>query len=237
VSLAELPLSDVKRVREVLGGTTNDVVLAVTSGALRSFFAARGEQPESSLVGMVPVSVRTAEEDGALGNRVSAMLVSLATGVQDPVARLRRIHEETRTAKEQSRFIDSEVFAGWAQALVPSVATRLTRLVTNLRVFDHVAPLFNLIVSNVPGPDFPLYLAGARMVAMYPLGPIIEGVGMNVTVFSYLDTLYVGVQGCRVLTPDLDTMARGMEESLSELVREANRRDRPVPWWHGELPA
>ncbi len=88
VALAQLPLTDVQRVREVFGGTTNDVVLAVTSGALRSFFAARGEQPETSLVGMVPVSVRTEEEDGTLGNRVSAMLVSLASGIEDPVARL-----------------------------------------------------------------------------------------------------------------------------------------------------
>ena len=101
------------------------------------------------------------------------------------------------------------------------MATRLSRLVTNLRLFDHVAPMFNLIVSNVPGPDFPLYLAGARMVAMFPLGPIIEGVGVNVTVFSYLDTMYVGVQGCWDLVPDVDVIARGMEESLAELVAEA----------------
>jgi diacylglycerol O-acyltransferase len=237
VALTELSLSDVGRVRSILGGTTNDVVLAVTSGALRSFFAARGEQLESSLVGMVPVSVRTEEEGGALGNRVSAMLVSLGSGIADPVDRLRRVSEETRAAKDQSQLIDAQVFAGWAQALVPSVATRLSRLVTNFRLFDHVAPLFNLIVSNVPGPDFPLYLAGARMVAMYPLGPIIEGAGLNVTVFSYLDTLYVGLQGCRTLVPDLDTIGRGMEESLAELVGAANRRDRPVPWWHAELPA
>ncbi len=237
VALVELPLSEVRRVRQAFGGTTNDVVLAVTAGALRSFFGSRGEEPESSLVGMVPISVRTDDEGGTLGNRVSAMLVSLATGVVDPAVRLRRIQEETRRAKEQSRVVDAAVFAGWAQALVPSVANRLTRLVTNLRLFDHVAPLFNLIVSNVPGPDFPLYLAGAPMVAMYPLGPIVEGVGMNVTVFSYLDTLYVGVQGCRVLAPDLDVMTGGMERSLAELVGAANRRNRPVPWWHAELPA
>ena len=237
MAFAELSLADVRRVRELVGGTTNDVVLAVTSGALRSFFAGRGERLESSLVGMVPVSVRTEEQDGTLGNRVSAMLVSLASGVDDPVTRLQRIHEETRRAKEQRRFIDAEMLAGWAQALIPSVATRLTRLITNLRLFDHLAPPFNVIVSNVPGPDFPLYLAGARMVAMYPLGPIIEGVGMNVTVFSYLDTLYVGVQGCRVLAPDLDSVAGNMESSLADLVAAANRRNRPVPWWHAELPA
>jgi len=237
VALAELPLARVRRIRDVLGGTTNDVVLAVTSGALRSFFAGRGEQPQSSLVGMVPVSVRTEAEDGTLGNRISAMLVSLASGVDDPATRLQRISAETRAIKEQDRYFDAGTLAGWSQALVPSVATRLSRLVTNFRLFDHMAPPFNLIVSNVPGPDFPLYLAGARMVAMYPLGPIVEGVGMNVTVFSYLDSLYVGVQGCRVLTPDLDAVARGMEDSLAELVTAANRRDRPVPWWHAELPA
>ena len=80
---------------------------------------------------------------------------------------------------------------------------------TNLRLFDHMTPLFNLIVSNVPGPDFPLYLAGARMVAMYPVGPIIEGVGVNITVFTYLDTMYVGIQGCWDLVPDIEVIARG----------------------------
>ena len=106
------------------------------------------------------------------------------------------------------------------------MATRLTRLVTNLRLFDHMAPLFNLIVSNVPGPDFPLYLAGARMVAMYPVGPIIEGVGVNVTVFSYLDTMYVGVQGCWDLVPDIDVMAEGMESLAG---RVAGRGQPPGP--------
>jgi diacylglycerol O-acyltransferase / wax synthase len=237
VAFAELPLGDVRRIREVLGGTANDVVLGVTSGAMRRFFAERSEELESSLVAMVPVSVRAPSERDALGNRVSAMLVSLASGVEDAAARLQSIGDGMKSAKDQSRTIGSDVFAGWAQAAFPAVATRLSRLVTNLRLFDHLAPVFNLIVSNVPGPDFPLYLAGARMVAMYPLGPIVEGVGVNVTAFSYLDTMYVGVQACWNLAPDIDTIARGMEESLEELVHAADRRNRPVPWWHAELPA
>ncbi|MGD0391672.1 MAG: wax ester/triacylglycerol synthase family O-acyltransferase [Acidimicrobiales bacterium] len=237
VAFAELPLGDVRRVREVLGGTANDVVLAATAGAMHEFFAGRGEQPESPLVALVPVSVRAESERGTLGNRVSAMLVSLADGIEEPASRLACIRDEVAAAKEQSRSIGPEVFAGWAQTTFPAVATRLSRLVTNLRLFDHVAPMFNLIVSNVPGPDVPLYLAGARMVAMFPLGPIIEGVGINVTVFSYLDTMYVGVQGCWDLVPDVSVIAQGMEDSLASLVVEANRRDRPVPWWHAELPA
>jgi len=168
---------------------------------------------------------------------VSAVLVSLSTGVVDAAARLAQVRSGMRSAKEQMAVTDPGVFAGWAQSAIPAVATRLTRLVTNVRLFDHVAPVCNLIVSNVPGPDVPLYLAGARLAAMFPLGPIIEGVGVNITVFSYLDALYVGVQGCWDLAPDLEAIARGMEESLAGLVAQAGRRDRPVPWWHAELPA
>ncbi len=237
VAFADLPLADIRRIGEVLGGTTNDVVLTVTAGALRAFLAGRGESPDSSLVALVPVSVRTEEERGSLGNRVSGMLVSLATGVSDPVARLGRIRAGMGIAKEQNRDIDPEVFSSWAEAAFPAVATRVSRLVTNLRLFDRVAPLFNLIVSNVPGPGIPLYLAGARLVSLHPIGPIMEGVGVNVTVFSYCDTVHVGVQGCWDLVPDIEVLARGMEDALAELVEEARRRDRPVPWWHAELPA
>jgi WS/DGAT/MGAT family acyltransferase len=237
VSFADLPLGDIRRVAAAFGGTTNDIVLAATAGALRTFFAARGEEPDTSLVALVPVSVRTPEEQGALGNRVSAMLVTLATGVADPVARLGRIREGMAAAKEQSRSVGPDVYSAWAEASFPAVATRLSRLVTNLRVFDHVAPLFNLVVSNVPGPDRPLYLAGARMTSLHPIGPIMEGVGVNVTVFSYLDSVHVGIQACWDLVPDVDVLGRAMEEALDELVAEAGRRDRPVPWWHAELPA
>jgi diacylglycerol O-acyltransferase len=227
----------VRKVARVFGGTTNDVVLAVTAGGLRAFFARRGEEPDTSLIALVPVSVRTEAEQGALGNRVSGLLVSLATGVADPVARLHHIRDGMRVAKEQHRAVGPELFASWAEAAFPAVATRLSRLVTNLRLFDHVAPPFNLIVSNVPGPGFPLYLSGARLVSMHPLGPIVEGVGLNVTVFSYLDTVHVGVQACWDLVPDVAVLASGMEDSLAELVAEADRLDRPVPWWHAELPA
>ena len=237
VAFADLSLADVKQVASVFGATANDVVLSVTAGGLRALFAARGEEPETSLVALVPISVRTAAEQGALGNRVSGMLVSLATGVADPAARLRRIRDGVRAAKEQNADVDPDVFASWAEAAFPAVATRLSRLVTNLRLFDHVAPPFNLVVSNVPGPDVPVYLAGARMESLHPLGPIMEGVGVNVTVFSYLDTVHVGVQACWDLVPDVSVLADAMEQSLDELVVEAARRDRPVPWWHAEVTA
>lgn len=237
VAFADLSLTEVRRVAAVFGGTANDVVLAVTAGGLRALLQGRGEEPETSLVALVPVSVRTESEQGALGNRVSGMLVSLATGVDDPVARFRHIRDGTRVAKAQNASVDPDLFASWAEAAFPAVATRLSRLVTNLRLFDHVAPPFNLVVSNVPGPDVPVYLAGARLESLHPLGPIMEGVGVNVTVFSYLDSVHVGVQACWDLVPDVAVLAGAMEASLDELVAEADRRDRPVPWWHAELPA
>lgn len=236
-AFAELPMSDVRRVRELVGGTTNDVALTVAAGGLRRFFASRGEQPTSSLVALVPVSVREESERDALGNRVSAMLVSLATGVQDEAARLRIIQTEMRAAKEQNRLIGPGIVSGWADTAVPALATRLTRLATTVRLFDHAPPIFNLIVSNVPGPDFPLYLSGARLVSMYPFGPIIEGAGVNITVFSYLDTLFVGILGCWDLVPDISTIARGMRESFEGLISATNRLVRPVPWWHADVPA
>ena len=237
VALADLPLADVREVASVFGATTNDVVLAVTAGGLRTLLERRGEEPETSLVAMVPVSLRTEAERGTLGNRVSGLLVSLATGVADPAARLRRIRDGMQAAKAQHRALDPAVFATWAEAALPAVATQLSRLVTNLRVFDRVGPPFNLVVSNVPGPDVPVYLAGARMESLHPLGPIAEGVGLNVTVFTYRDAVHVGVLGCRDLVPDVEVLSGALGEALAELVVAARRRDRPVPWWHAELPA
>ncbi|MHB1711448.1 MAG: WS/DGAT/MGAT family O-acyltransferase [Acidimicrobiales bacterium] len=232
VAFAEVRLDDIRRIRDVMGGTVNDVVLAAVAGGMRAFFSGRGETLESSLVALVPKSLRDRKDHGGRGNQVSAMLVSLATGVEDPVARLNVIRDGMAAAKEQHRAIGPEVFFDWAHAMIPALATRMTRLVTNLRVFDHLPPPFNVIVSNIPGPDVPVYLAGAPMVAMYPVGPVVEGVGVNITVFSYLGALYVGVQGCWDLVPDIDVIANGIADSVRELAKEANRRDRPLPWWH-----
>ena len=236
VAFTEVPLAEVKRVSDVLGGTANDVVLAMVAGTFRDFFRDRGESLSSSLVAMVPVSVRVEEERGALGNRVSAMLVSLATSVEDPAARLRLISEGAASAKVQQAVVGSDVLAGWAQSLAPAIATRASRLVSNLRAFDHLPPMFNAIVSNIPGPGLPLYLAGSRLVAMYPLGPVIEGVGVNVTAFSYSGSMYFGINACWDLLPDVGLVASGLRDALDSLLKEANRRDRPVPWWHEDVP-
>jgi len=222
-AFAQVPLDDLRAVRRAFGGTLNDVVLAAVAGALRRLLAERGETLRDHLVAMVPMSVRSEAERESLGNRVSAMLVSLATSVADPVERFTTIAAGTRLAKDQARVISEELIRGWAQLAFPALSSRVARLAGNLRVFDHVPPLFNVLVSNVVGPRVPLWCAGARLVGLYPVGPIIEGVGLNVTVASYEDTLYVGILGCRDLVPEVAHFGNHLVDAFGELVKASVR--------------
>ena len=224
VAFAEVSMDDVRLVRRVFGGTVNDVVLAAVSGALRRLLADRGETMREPLVAMVPISVRSEADRGSQGNKLSAMLVSLASSVPDPVERLRLVAEGTRLAKEQSRVLSEELIRGWAQLTFPAVSARLARLTGNLRLFDHFPPLFNVVVSNIPGPDVALWWAGARLAALYPVGPILEGVGLNVTVVSYMGTLHAGITGCRELVPEVEHLASLLNESFAELAKAAVRQ-------------
>jgi len=212
------PLDDVKFVRAVFECTINDVVLAGVAGGLRRLLAGRGETVEDPLVAMVPVSTRREDEHGALGNRVSGMLVSLATDVDDPVARLDAIAESSRAAKEQEKLHGGRFVGDLAQMAPPALASRLARAVAGARMFDRVRPPFNLTVSGVRGPDFPLFCAGSRVTGLYPIGPIAEGTGLNVTVFSYQDTVQFGLLGCRKLVPDLAQLAVHIDDALGELL-------------------
>ena len=225
VAFAEVSLDEVKMVKNALGGTVNDVVLALCAGSLRRYLMRRGELPDQSLVAMVPISVRTEAERGTMGNRVSSMLTSLATDLDDPVERLAAVREGTRRAKEQEQVIGAAALTDWAEFAAPAVAARAARLLSNMRVFDRVRPLYNVTISNVPGPPFPLYSAGARLVAMYPLGPITDGVALNITVMSYLGSMCFGLVADREAVPDVWDLAHGVEEALDELKKAADHTD------------
>jgi WS/DGAT/MGAT family acyltransferase len=225
VAFAEVSLDEVKMVKNALGGTVNDVVLALCAGSLRRYLNRRGELPGQPLVAMVPISVRTEAERGTMGNRVSSMLTSLATHLDDPVARLATVRDSTRQAKEQEQVIGAAALTDWAEFAAPAVAARAARLLSNMRVFDRVRPLYNVTISNVPGPPFPLYSAGARLVAMYPLGPITDGVALNITVMSYLGSMCFGLVACREAVPDIWDLAHGVEEALDELKKAADHTD------------
>ena len=212
-----VPLDDVKEVGRVFEATVNDVVLATVSGALRRLLDVRGDEATQPLVAMVPVSTRPEGQGEALGNQVSGMLVSLASELDDPVRRLDTISESARVAKEQEKLHRGRFVGDLAQIAVPALTVRLARAMAGTRLFDKVRPPFNVVVSSVRGPDVSLFCAGSRVTHMYPIGPIAEGIGVNVTVLSYLDRVHFGLFACRRLLPELDEVAGYVEDALAEL--------------------
>jgi WS/DGAT/MGAT family acyltransferase len=222
VAFTEVSLDDVKMVKNALSGTVNDVVLALCSGALRRYFEDRNEDIDEPLVAMVPISVRTEDQKGTMGNRVSSMFVNLASDIDDPVKRLHAIHEGTKDAKEQEKAFSAETLTDWTEFAAPAVAARAFRLLSSTRILDRTRPIFNVTISNVPGPNFPLYSAGARMVAMYPLGPILDGGALNITCMSYMGSMFFGLNADREAVPDVDAIAAHINDALAELVKVAS---------------
>ena len=216
-AFTSLSLSDIKDVKNALNVSVNDVVLGLCAGALRQYLEANGELPEEALVAMVPVSVRTEEQQGTLGNQVSSMLCTLATDIDDPAKRVQAIHDGTQSAKGQLNAIGADTLTDWAEFAAPALAGRAARLYSRTRMADRHRPLFNVTISNIPGPPFPLYSNGARMVAHYPMGPIFDGGGLNITLMSYLDQVDFGLVACADLIPDVWSIADGLGAALEEL--------------------
>jgi diacylglycerol O-acyltransferase len=228
LGLQTVELSRVKAVKNAAGCTVNDVVLALCAGALRNYLGQRGEHPEQPLLAMVPVSVRSTDEQGALGNKVSTAFASLATDIDDPLVRLGAIHESMATAKEAQELIGADALQNWVEFAAPAVAAQAARMYTSLHLADRHRPLFNVTISNVPGPPFPLYVAGARVIATNPIGPIFDGAGLNITVMSYMDRLDFGLLGCPELLPDVDSLAGSIGAALDELERALGLDDSPA---------
>ncbi|WP_088285485.1 wax ester/triacylglycerol synthase family O-acyltransferase [Kineosporia sp. A_224] len=224
IALRSVPLDVVKAVKSAAGMTVNDVVLAMCAGALRRWLSTHDALPEDPLVAAVPVSVRTSAAqgaksgDGTFGNRVSLMLAVLPTDEPDPLTRMRVAHEATSVAKYQHDALSANLLADAYQFTMPALMGLTMRANARLRVLER-ASLFNLFVSNVPGPSVPLYLAGHRLLASYPVSAIADGQGLNITVLSYLGDLHFGLTADRDLVPDLDVLAGYLAEELEELAR------------------
>jgi WS/DGAT/MGAT family acyltransferase len=219
---ATLSLDDVKRIKNTFGVKVNDVVLALCAGALRHYLDNRDEHPDAPLVAMVPISVRTEDQKGAMGNQVSSALTTLATDLDDPVERLMTIHDCMNQAKVQQDAIGADTLQNWVEFAAPAVFNRAVRLYSRMKMADRHRPLFNVTISNVPGPPFPLYVAGARLVATYPIGPIFDGGGLNITVMSYMDSLDFGINACPELVSNVDEIAQGLHLALEELNKAAD---------------
>ena len=202
VALTSIGLDDVKRLKNATGTTVNDVVLAVCTGALRSFLLDGDELPDKPLVAVVPVSVRPDIDDPKGSNQVSAMFVQLPVDIDDPIERLMAIHEGTKGAKEEHNALGADMLQiNWAEHATPNVFASAARFYSRMRLANVHRPIANLVISNVPGPDFPLYLAGAELEAGFPLGPVMDGMGVNITVMSYRGVLYWGIMACPETMP------------------------------------
>lgn len=219
VALADLPLEEVRRVASATGTTVNDVVLAVCAGALREWLQAHGRLPSAPLVALVPRSVRPPAPEGATtrgGNRLLPMLVPLPTHVDAPLARLGAAHAAAVAAKAWTDAVGGPLLATLPELALPVVVERLVHTYSRRRLAAIHRPVCNLTISNVPGPPVPLYCAGARVVAAYPFGPVFDGVGLNITVASYLDRLHVGITGgCDGV--HVAPVAEGLHRALTEL--------------------
>jgi WS/DGAT/MGAT family acyltransferase len=208
-------LNDVKAIKDALGGTVNDVVLATVAGGLGKHLRRRGQNTDGlELKALVPVSVREDVERGALGNRVAAMMAPLPVWCQEPVARLDIVSEQLKDLKSGSQAVGAQVLTDLSGFAPPTIMGQASRLMSRQR-------FFNLVVTNVPGPQFPLYLLGRRMLDPFPMVPLASGQGVGVALLSYNGRINFGLVGDFDLLWDLDDLALDMEDALAELAEEA----------------
>jgi diacylglycerol O-acyltransferase len=214
-------LEDFKIVKNAFGGTVNDVVLTVVSGALRDWLHSRGQRTEGlELRALVPVSTRAHEERGELGNRIAAMRGPLPVYIADPIARLRAVKASMDGLKESKQAVGAEVLAGVQSFAPPTILAQASRLNFSTR-------LFNLIVTNVPGPQLPLYVRGREMSDVFPVAFLPKDHALAIAIMSYNGQMNFGLLGDYDALPDLDRIADGIEASLAELVALARRRTAP----------
>jgi WS/DGAT/MGAT family acyltransferase len=216
-AFVSIPLDEVKEVKTAHGVTLNDVIMAMCAGALRRYLDKRGELADDPLIAMVPVSVRTEEQAGQYGNQVASMTASLHTHIADPVERLENIHQSMKIAKDKHHALPATIQQDFAEFAPPAVAARAARVIARAAVAEWGTLPFNVVISNVPGPQFPLYGVGAQLVANYPVSAINDGVGLNMTVQSYNGSLDFGLLACADLVPDVWDLVDGLRDSLAEL--------------------
>ncbi len=238
-------LDNIKALKDATGCTVNDIVMAICAGALREYLIKHDALPDKPLRAMVPVSIRTGDEEDPWTNRVSSIIAELPTNCADPLERVKRCHEAMNAAKRQMDLVPATALTDITQFTSPVVATSAMRLISRLKLADHVNLPANVTISNVPGPRQPLYFAGARMDNYIPVSTIADGMGLNITVHSYMNQLDFGLIADRELVPDLWDMvdmhideisrlfdatgAEWVEPQLGPSLRRGGNSVKPVP--------
>ena len=206
-----LPIDRIRAIAKAASGTLNDVVLALSGGSLRTYLLEQHALPQAPLVAMLPVAIRTKDELGG-GNAVGAILATLATDIDDPAERLARIITSTTRAKQQLQGMSKAAILQYSALLV---APSMLQMIPSTA--GHLRPTFNVVISNVPGPDQPLYFSGARLEASYPMSIPVHGQALNITCSSYAGMMCFGFTGCRDTVPHLQRLAVYCGEALSDL--------------------
>ena len=216
VAFGSLPLDDLKTIKNTFGCTINDVVVAVCAAGLRAWLDERGQLPTEPLLGAVPVSVRTREQMGTFGNQVSVMVVEIPTNVADSAQRLRRVSQTMSAAKKRHRALPASLMQDATDVIPPALFAPAARAMSQAAGLPGINQPVNLMISNVPGPSAPVYLAGARQRAQFPISGVTDGIGLNITVFSYQDSLEFGIVVDREQLNDpwpiLDALRAGLDE-------------------------
>jgi diacylglycerol O-acyltransferase / wax synthase len=215
VAYGTAALADLKLIKNAYGCTVNDVVLTACGMAMREWLRDHGGVPDKPLLATLPVSVHESEK--VSGNKVSAMFVRLPTTETDPILALRSVQEDTKGAKDLHRAMGAETIMELAEFAPRRLLNLAARLYSGWHLANMHRPVYNVIVSNVPGPPMPLYMRGARLIAFYPHGPVFEGAGLNITVMSYQDRVDIGVIGCRESVEDAPQITESFAAAIARL--------------------
>lgn len=214
---AILDLERVKNLKRIMGTTLNDVILAICAGALRKYLNDKEKLPKKPLVAMVPISTRQATDTSAKGNKISAMLVQLATDISDPIERIQAIHENTTVGKTYQGAAGAQTLSNLAETVPYGIANLASRMYSRYNMSKMHNPVFNLVITNVPGPPIPMYLQGHKLLSIMGSAPIIDGMGLIITVFSYDGRITISPTSDVNSMPDIDIFTKYILESANFL--------------------
>ncbi len=223
-----LPLAEIRAIKDAVeGATVNDVILTIVGGGLRNYLQSKNELPKETLTAMAPISVRAEGEKEALGNLVSAMVVPLGTNIEHPLERLRQVHDAAVNSKAMTNAVGARTLTDYSQLIPSGLAGLAARLYTRVGAANAHAPIYNTVVTNVPGSRVPLYFCGAKMVGMYGTAPVFDGMGIINPIYSYGDTIAISFTGDRDCLPDPENYAAALRASFAAL-KDAVQNPRPA---------